>query len=161
MTQTAAAQQDLNLVQRLLANTTPNGDCLEWNGTRNAQGYGKARAYPSGPSTNAHRILYQALHGVVLGRFEYVCHSCDNPPCINPAHLWVGSPSENMADMTIKGRGGRATLTPEHARDIKSRYFVSGRGRHAKGNARTLADEYGVSIDTIYFIAGRHTWTAA
>lgn len=55
-------------------------------------------------STIIHRQMYKIVHGVVLGRFDFVCHSCDETMCCNPAHLWLGTPRQNSLDASSKGR---------------------------------------------------------
>jgi len=54
--------------------------------------------------THRARQTWQLLHGPLLSRDFYVCHTCDRPQCVNPAHLWVGSPSDNVRDAIQKGR---------------------------------------------------------
>lgn len=58
----------------------------------------------NGRSINAHRFAYQIAHGPVPDDM-FVCHRCDNPPCVNPAHLFLGTHVDNMQDMISKGRG--------------------------------------------------------
>jgi hypothetical protein len=79
---------------------TPSG-CHEWTGPRNNRGYG--RFLLDGRQLMANRWLYQQIKGPIPAGM-HLCHSCDNPPCVNLDHLWVGTASENMRDMSAKGR---------------------------------------------------------
>lgn len=81
----------------------PAGDCHEFAGVRNDAGYGLARH--RGHNYRVHRIAYEAANGPIPDGF-HVCHSCDNPPCCNPAHLWLGTDLDNAMDKIRKGRGG-------------------------------------------------------
>jgi hypothetical protein len=78
----------------------PNG-CWEFSGNRHVQGYGVIRH--EGRSRRAHRVAYELAHGPIPERMV-VMHSCDNPPCINPEHLSVGTVAENNRDRQNKGR---------------------------------------------------------
>lgn len=75
--------------------------CWNWIGGKNHKGYG--RILIQGGSHAAHRIAYFLEFGQWPGEL-LVCHSCDNPSCVNPAHLWLGTPQQNMDDMVAKGR---------------------------------------------------------
>lgn len=79
-------------------------ECWEWQGSRSNLGYGAVavRGTGYGP-TGAHRVAYGIANGGIPDGM-YVCHSCDNPPCCNPNHLFVGTHRDNMRDMDEKGR---------------------------------------------------------
>jgi hypothetical protein len=85
-------------------------ECWEWT-RKKARGYGRfdVRGWP----VYAHRIAWVIAFGVIPDGL-YVCHSCDNPPCVNPAHLFLGTAKDNMQDKVRKGRhrwGCRAQRT--------------------------------------------------
>lgn len=75
--------------------------CWIWKGGRNHQGYG--RFYMNEIYMPAHRASYILFNGSIT-EGKYICHTCDNPPCVNPGHLWEGTNSENQLDSVKKGR---------------------------------------------------------
>jgi hypothetical protein len=79
----------------------PNTGCWLWTGGCFSHGYGKLRY--AGKTSYAHRVAYELHHGVTP-EDGYVCHRCDNPPCINPDHLFLGTARDNALDMFRKGR---------------------------------------------------------
>lgn len=93
--------------------TTRDGDCLIWIGARDAFGYGAARLRGSQVST--HRIAWELANGPIPEGM-FVCHRCDRPECIAPAHLFLASHAENMADMVAKGRGANQNTGKERCK---------------------------------------------
>lgn len=81
-------------------------ECWPWKGSRNPDGYGSF-SY-QGRQARAHRMAWMLANGAVPEAGKLICHSCDNPPCCNPAHLWPGTPSDNMKDCYAKGRAPRS-----------------------------------------------------
>jgi len=125
--------------------------CWLWQGYRDAKGYGNF--YIQGAGYRAHRVAYEMFEGKHPGAL-LVCHSCDNPSCVNPAHLFAGSAKDNTADMLAKGRGsfgethGQAKLTTPKVREIRT----GGLSVYA------AAKHYGVSRKCIRLVRARNTW---
>jgi HNH endonuclease len=100
--------------QRLWSKVAKAGpdDCWLWQSQRNKKGYGQLSL--NGKPRTVTRIIWKMLYGEIPESF-WVLHSCDNPPCCNPAHLFLGLPKANTQDMLAKGRDGRKTK-PENFR---------------------------------------------
>lgn len=77
-------------------------DCIEWTGYRNEHGYGRYRV-ADGRRLYAHRFAWEQVHGPIPEGM-CICHHCDNPPCINVEHLFLGTHLDNNRDMVAKGR---------------------------------------------------------
>lgn len=75
--------------------------CWEWKGHRNQAGYGEF-CVNGERHTRAHRFMWEAIHGSIGSL--HVLHKCDNPPCCNPDHLFLGTQQDNMKDRDLKGR---------------------------------------------------------
>lgn len=125
------------------------GTCWEWNGGTHSRGYGKL--FDGRGTASAHRVAYTAWVGPIPDGHQ-VCHRCDNPPCMNPDHLFTGPITVNAADKAAKGRAGKgetgwqAKLTDAQVAAICTG-FTGVRGEQAQ-----LAREYGVSQATISLI---------
>lgn len=145
--------------------------CQEWPGQRFPRGYGQV---PVGDRTQgeqyAHRHAWAEANGPIPPGMD-ILHRCDNPPCTNLDHLWLGTQGDNMRDCAAKGRhnshlhpeirqGERnpnALLTDEAVRLIRRRYR-RGTGPVNRGNSAALAEEFGVSVALIRKVASRRMW---
>lgn len=148
----------VGLEKRFWAKVDRRGDneCWVWTGHRLPKGYGHFRV--DGGLQKAHRVSYE-LHKGPIPEGHVVCHSCDNPPCVNPAHLWSGTAVENNADRDKKGRHvrsvgskhGMATLTEEQVLQI--------RALAAAGHTRkTIGAQFGITRFHLHEILTRRTW---
>ena len=127
-----------------------------WNWTdRCIRGYGHLQL-GRGTKIRAHRFSWE-LHFGSIPEGLFVCHTCDNPSCCNPSHLFLGTVQDNTADMVEKGRQARGTkhhnaaLTEDDVRRILSLPKTG-------SNARALSEELGVSRTSIYNIWAGKTW---
>jgi hypothetical protein len=123
------------------------GECWPWTGARNTKGYGTFWVGEHKWST-ASRFAWERTNGLIPAGMQ-VCHRCDNPPCVNEAHLFLGSAADNTADMVAKGRG-TARLSMGDVREIRRMY------PHVRQVA--LAELYGVAQATISNIVREKTW---
>lgn len=119
-------------LELLKERTVERNGCWEWQRARNKLGYGNVGH--AGKTWLSHRLAYMLHHKIDLGDL-IVCHRCDNPPCINPDHLFLGTKKDNARDMADKGRISQQKRThcPQgHEYDEKNTY-ISGKGdRHCR-----------------------------
>ena len=147
----------LTLRERFLAKVCVEAEsgCWLWQGLVRADGYGAMRL--GGKEQGAHRVAWKLFRGEIAPGMQ-VCHKCDVRACVNPDHLFLGTPAENAQDMTAKGRGrrgekhGSSKLTATQVSRIKAmleedRMYMS-----------EIAREFGVSQTTIRAIRTRKTW---
>ena len=78
-----------------------NGLCWEWQGAKNESGYGLV--WVNGKLVRAHRVSYVMAYGSIATD-KVACHTCDNPSCVNPMHIYAGTVKDNVADCVARGR---------------------------------------------------------
>lgn len=81
---------------------TKTESCWIWNGGKNPKGYG--RFYFKGKVRQAHRVAWELYRQKEIPPNKEACHTCDNPSCVNPLHIFIGTKSDNMQDAILKGR---------------------------------------------------------
>jgi hypothetical protein len=102
------SEQLVDLISRLVSRSTLTpGECWIWHGWTNHKGYGQTSYH--GQNVFIHRKIYELMHGVLLTTEQFVCHTCDQRSCWNPAHLFLGDAKVNNNDCAAKGRHHNAT----------------------------------------------------
>ena len=132
-------------------------NCWEWKGSRHKFGYGYF--YDGKKITTGHRFSYLYYKGNIP-KGLYVCHKCDNPSCVNPSHLFLGTIQDNLRDMYIKGRdvhvvgekNGKSKLTVNIIKIIRKL------NRSHKFSNRHIARMFGVGHSCINNIVNGKTW---
>lgn len=132
-----------------------DGECWLWQGARKPTGYGKVTVRdPHKRGVGAHRFAWELTHGRIRDGL-HVCHRCDNPPCVNPRHLFLGTISDNIRDSFAKGRKDfrgegcpRARLKAEQVRRIRA----------STEPLAVVAKEFGISQTHVSSIRHGRTW---
>lgn len=131
-------------------------ECILWPFSKDKDGYGW---FNHAGQKRAHRVAYALKYGAIAGGM-LVMHSCDQPACINPRHLSLGTHQDNMIDMSSKGRAAMPAIDNTGENHGKSKLteadVIRIRGSHS--TQRELADEFGVARQTISDVISRKTW---
>jgi len=128
--------------------------CWLWTAGTNSSDYGSMKV--DGTHTNAHRIAYRLE--VEDPGDKFVLHQCDNKQCVNPNHLYLGTPSQNMQDMYDRGRRDATGENNPNAK-LDSNDVETIRERSDSETNRELADEFGVASSTISMIVTGRLWS--
>lgn len=157
----ATIAQSIPLAVRFWSFVNKTDSCWLWTGAHGA--YGLINRHSRTKTLLAHRLSWEIANGPIP-EGAFVLHNCpngeDNPLCVRPSHLWLGTPLDNALDMIAKGRSkpprgelnGSAKLTWEIVRGIRARHALGGISLGA------LAAEFHVTTSTIWHIVQKMTW---
>lgn len=135
--------------KRFESHVKPGADCWLWMGTLDHKGYGVMKIRFDGvpKMMKAHRIAFMLHNGLnpapEVYKEQFVLHSCDNPPCVNPDHLRLGTAQDNMIDKFKRGRGTTQKLSFQDIREIQAAKPIGRRTRY--GELIGVARKYGVT----------------
>jgi hypothetical protein len=150
-----------SLSDRFWSKVDRSGQCWTWQASLDSKGYGNF-GLPRNDGTGrfvmqrAHRVAWMLTHGAMPTSTDFLCHRCDNPRCVNPAHLFIGDAQANVSDCISKGRlndrsgenNPRAKLTEEQVQDIRS----------SSASLNALAVKYGVAKSVVASARKGETW---
>lgn len=144
------------ILSKIKAVESPLGTpCWEWQGTRSKHGYGSL--FSANKRWLAHRASYYAFVEPITEK-DLILHKCDNPPCVNPEHLYIGTQAENVRDCIARrrhnygSRNGQAKLSDEQVLQIRA-MLETRKMRH-----KDIAEKFGVSIWTTILIKQGRRW---
>ena len=137
-------------------------DCWIWRWSYTKRGYGRANY--KGAEIYAHRLSFLMFKGEIPPGM-FVCHKCDTPLCVNPDHLFIGTPKENSEDRDRKGRAriviGKRSKGSESVRaKLKESDVIEIRSLYGTTNLthKEIAQQFGVAMQTVSSILSRRTW---
>jgi hypothetical protein len=150
------------LTDTLKERTIMTEDCWLWSGAKDGGGYGMISI--GGRMFKTHRLVWEIANGTIPKGLQ-VCHSCDNPSCCNPDHLFLGTHRDNMQDKVRKGRpnggGGWEKIRGEGNGSAKLTQSQIDEMRilHSQGiSERKLATKFGISKSQAHRIIARQSW---
>lgn len=135
-----------SLEKRFMSKINRTNGCWIWTASRNAEGYGTF--YLDGKKLLAHRFSYEYFMDEIPQGFE-ICHQCDNPSCVNPAHLFLGTHKDNMVDCSTKGRAGRHKgVAPLDTNTVEEIRWL----RQTGWSCLEIANKFSISRQHVYFL---------
>jgi len=148
------------LEERFWEKVDKSGDCWEWTASTSNCGYGNI--YCDGTMSLAHRVAWEINIGVIP-EGACVCHTCDNPSCVNPNHLFLGTHVDNMRDMSNKGRANRKPINQgedQHKSKLTKGMVKMIRKYYKAGGCTQawLALVYGVTQGNVASVINYKTW---
>lgn len=134
--------------------TVTESGCWEWNGAKDGYGYGQL-AVNRGRPWKAYRIAYEAWVKIPEANMD-ICHTCDNPPCMNPAHLFEGTRQVNVDDMVSKRRQANGENKASHKLTDKEVQDLKDMKATAAFTHKEIAARFGVSATLVSLIVNGH-----
>lgn len=131
------------------------GECWLWTGCTLKCGRGQIGV--AGRPRYAHRVAFELYRGPIASGLM-VCHTCDNPRCVNPAHLFLGTNADNMADMKRKGRGRKAKGEANSNVRLTADQVMQIRQLHRAARGEDVASAFGISVWHVYHIQAGRSW---
>lgn len=131
--------------------------CWEWSGGKTHNGYGRFSLSPT-REMRAHRFSWEITHGNIEDGLV-VCHTCDNPPCVRPDHLFVGTIKDNCEDRDKKGRGADRTGSKHHMAKLSDRDIFEIRAMRNSGVPQSsIAKRFGIRQQHVSRISRGENW---
>lgn len=155
-----------SLLERFMEYVKKGSGCWEWQGAKARSGYGQFHYWVNGgwKGHRAHRVMWEITNGPIPTGMV-VCHKCDNPPCVRPDHLFLGTHRDNTLDSLAKGRACISNCKPQRGErngSAKLNDHIVGAirlAREAHGYTfKVLSDMFGISPSQIANIIHRRSW---
>lgn len=135
--------------------------CWEWTASRgsNLPGHNYGKIGVDGGNRFAHRVSWILANGPIPIGMD-VLHHCDNPPCVNPSHLYLGTHTDNMRDRSVRGRfpSTAGSLHPEAILTEQAVMDIRERRRNGDHRVQATAAEYGISVSTYWAVVLYRSW---
>ena len=157
---TGVYERQLNTIEsRLFNRVFKTASCWLWQGSKQRMGHGQiangsfSKDKPRNKLLMAHRVAYELYHGPIPPGM-CVCHRCDVPSCVNPSHLFLGTKSDNSADMKAKGRQKRGAQLPQTKLTEADVRAI----RASADTYKKIAERFGVASSHVCNIKKRRLW---
>ena len=150
-------------MKRFWSKVDKSGDCWEWKAYKDKLGYGFFNLTGERMEL-AHRVAWKLVNGEIPEGDHYgttcVCHHCDNPSCVNPAHLFLGSHTDNMKDMTEKKRNVPQSMKGSKHPNSKltEKDVIAIRSMKGTASYSEIGKGFGIGADNVYQIMNRIAW---
>lgn len=146
-------QHNSTLKERFFYKVEKTDSCWNWIGGKYSNGYGCM--FVGRKLTGAHRVSWMVHNGAIPSGMQ-ILHRCDNPPCVNPDHLFLGSQLENIRDMLGKNRGGQHKCRTVTASDVIA---IRKEREETGASFKRIGEKYGFCANTAWMICTRKSWS--